>query len=391
MNIQTGVDDSFRHSVDILKGITIYGIIGIHFGGSFLSADNAWTLSFEIGLIFNQFFSYGVPLFIFLAGVLSRTSFDKQNFRVVQYYRRRLLRLGIPYVAVSVVSFILLNHINEFAKLHSILEIVRWLTDRLLYHGVEPTLYFVPLLLHLTLLMPLLVYLPNWLTRVLDKSKSSRFLSVEYLTLFIGIALALAHATIAHACYNGTLNYYIWARPCFLFWAFIFFVGLHYKTLTGFVPKTIRPYVFLGSAVGAAMAFGINIIQLHNTNIVGLKFEHSLIDLAYVRPVVLVFNCLMLVSCSFWLDLELRLRIPFLELFGRSSYAIYLWHILFLYEIAWARPSVLLACRQLPENIIIIITFTALVISLTGEYIVPFLVVKVRQLLCQIHEFCKRQ
>ena len=63
--------------VDTLRGIAIWGVVCVHFAGSFISAKTAWTPVFYAGLTLNQFFSFAVPLFLFLSGLLAGWSQKK--------------------------------------------------------------------------------------------------------------------------------------------------------------------------------------------------------------------------------------------------------------------------------------------------------------------------
>ena len=57
--------------VDTWRGIAILGVVCVHFGGSFATPTHAWTPVFYTGLSLNQAFSFAVPLFVFLSGLLS--------------------------------------------------------------------------------------------------------------------------------------------------------------------------------------------------------------------------------------------------------------------------------------------------------------------------------
>lgn len=367
MSARITTEDDFRHTVDVIRGVAIIGVVAVHFGGSFATPTNAWTPSFELGLLANQAFSFGVPLFVFLAGILGRRSCDRPDFHFGRFYRHRLLRLLPAYLVVSAASFWLLNHIPEWKAMASPGERSGWLVQKLFVFGMEPTLYFVPLLLQLTVLQPLLVRLPQWLsTRLAQREKSVR-LGPDRIALYLAGLLFGLHIGVAHLCVSGQLNYYLWGRPSALFWTFLFFVGLHRESLIGLLPHRFKTPLFWCSLAGVAGAMAFNWILLHDRSIVGARFEHSGVDYAYVRPVILVFDLSVLLAFTLWLEIGGQLRQRWLELCGRCTYAVYLWHILFLYYLAWSKPNVLSACHRLPELIVFVSLFTALVIAAAAE------------------------
>ena len=61
--------------IDTLRGWSIFGVVCIHFAGSFVTKDSfAWSPSFYVGLVLNQVFIFAVPLFVFLSGLLAGAS-----------------------------------------------------------------------------------------------------------------------------------------------------------------------------------------------------------------------------------------------------------------------------------------------------------------------------
>ncbi len=367
MSARITAEDDFRHTVDVVRGVAIVGVVAVHFGGSFATPNNAWTPSFELGLLVNQAFSFGVPLFVFLAGLLGRKSGERPDFRFGRFYRHRLLRLLPAYIVVSAASFWLLNHIPEWRAMPSDGERFGWLIQKLFVFGMEPTLYFVPLLIQLTILQPFLARMPRWISARLARGAKSVWLCPDRIALYLAGLLFGLHIGVAHLCFRGQLNYYVWGRPSALFWTFLFFVGLHRDSLIGLLPHRLKTRLFWSSVAIAAGAMALNWMHLHDRSAMGAHFEHSGVDYAYVRPVILVFNLSLVAAFTLWLEVGRPLRQGLLELCGRCTYAIYLWHILFLYYFAWSKPDVLGACHRLPELMILISLFTASVIAAAAE------------------------
>jgi surface polysaccharide O-acyltransferase-like enzyme len=346
--------------IDTLRGWSIVGVVGVHFAGSFVTTDiHAWSPSFFLGLTLNQLFSFAVPLFVFLSGLLAGSS--RKVVSLGEYYRGRFWRIAVPYLLASVASFFLLNHYAAWSQLPDDAARFRWLWQRGLFYGVEPTLYFIPLILQLYLLQPALKALPDWLHRAVPALSPAR--AATGLTVLL---LAL-HLTLGLLCNHGTLDYYVWARPNVLFWMFYFFAGLHFRSLaSGLASATVRTGGWLaGAAAAAAMAW--NFTRLVDPAVVGLSFERNRLDFAYARPEMLVYDLAMVGLLAAGLLRNWTPRPGPASYLGRFTLEIYLWHILVLYYGAWRYADAIDSCRRLPELIIIICVVAAVLIALAAD------------------------
>jgi len=342
--------------IDTLRGWSIFGVVCIHFAGSFVTTDAfAWSPSFFLGLTLNQVFIFAVPLFIFLSGLLAGTS--KTRLSLADYYRSRLARIGGPYLIVSIASFFLLNHYTEWQALPDLGTRLTWLAQHFFFSGVEPTLYFIPLILYLYLLQPALKALPGWLNRLVPA------LSPDRCALGLAGVLLILHLGLGVMCYRSQLNYYVWGRPNCLFWMFYFFAGLHFRSLIGFFPpRTLKVCGWIALAV-AAGAMTWNFLHLTNRTLMGEHFERNVLDFAYVRTEMLIFDLAMVFALASGITLGWNPRASFISFLGRFTLEVYLWHILLLYYAAWRYPEVLASCRQLPEIIVVICLSAALAIA----------------------------
>jgi surface polysaccharide O-acyltransferase-like enzyme len=351
-----------NHYIDALRGTAIFGVVCIHFGGSFATSANAWTPSFYLGLFLNQFFSFAVPLFIFISGLLSGSVSQRSSTPVLSYYRQRLLRIGLPYLAASAASFVLFGHYTTWMALPSNIDRLSWLAQGLFYFGIEPTLFFIPLILQLYVLQPALRALPHWLHRHTEKGRPG-VISIQRINLVLAIVLLIVHIAFATLCYRNILNYYTWGRPNPFFWLFYFYAGLHFRSLCLLFN---RRRLLILTAAGLFIAFAAmawSYLSLIQKSIVGSHFEFSKADYAYVRPEILIYNLSLVGSLSIGIVLAWTWKPGFVTSFGQSSLAIYLWHIILLYEIAWRYNDVLTACRQIPELIVFIAMAVCLVIA----------------------------
>ena len=346
--------------IDTLRGLSIFGVVCIHFAGSFVTTDShVWSASFYLGLVLNQGFIFAVPLFVFLSGYLAGSS--SRHPTLGEYYLGRLTRIGLPYLMVSVLSFFCLNHYDEWLALPDAGTRFSWLLKRVVFLGVEPTLYFIPLILQLYVLQPALRALPSVINRRLPSLKTSLIIVV------LTTGLLMLHLALGVLCYRNALDYYTWGRPNVLFWIFYFFAGLHFRSLSaGLSAKSIRiaAYTALLIAVGAMVW---NFLKLNERSIVGDHFERNLLDFAYVRPEMLVYDLAVVFAASAGIVLSLNLRPSFVSYLGPYTLEIYLWHILVLYYGAWRYTDALESCRQVPEVMVAICAVTAYAIALTKD------------------------
>jgi len=342
--------------IDTLRGWSIFGVVCVHFAGSFVTSDSfVWSPSFYLGLALNQLFGFAVPLFVFLSGLLAGSS--RKTISPGDYYAARLLRIGVPYLVVSVLSFFLLNHFATWQALPGVGAKFTWLLRQVLFLGIEPTLYFIPLILQLYFLQPVLKALPGWLNRLVPALSPARW------TLGLSLLLLGLHVTLGLLCNRGTLNYYVWGRPNSLFWMFYFFCGLHFSSLSSLVSRRGMAAAGWIALVVATGTMAWNGRQLLNPAVVGAKFELNRLDFAYVRPEMLAYDLAMIISLAAGLVLGWAPRAGAMAYLGRYTLEIYLWHILLLYYGAWRYPEVLASCRQLPELIVLVCAAAALAIA----------------------------
>lgn len=346
--------------IDALRGWSIFGVVCIHFAGSFVTSDRfAWSPSFLLGLGLNQGFIFAVPLFVFLSGLLAASS--RREIPLAEYYRGRFRRIVVPYLVASLAAFFLLNHYLAWLDLHYAGRRAVWLLERLLFKGVEPTFYFIPMILQLYLLQPLLKSLPRWLNGLVPALTMDRVV-LGLLALFFAL-----HVTLGVLCNRNLLDYYVWGRPNGLFWAFYFFAGLHFETIRRLVTPRVARVGRALALLAAALAMAWNFSMIFDPSIVGANFERNRLDYAYVRPEMLIYDCGMVAVLAAGLLLGSTARRSIATYLGRYTLEIYLWHIMVLYYGAWRYAGAITACRELPELIVVIAVAATLFIAVAAD------------------------
>lgn len=351
-----------NHFLDTLKGFAILGVVCVHFGGSFATSANAWTPSFYTGLALNQFFHFAVPLFIFISGLLASPYRSHRQIGLGRYYLERILAIGWPYLIASVAAFFLLGVGHELAALPTDAERVRWLLSRLLYYGVHPTFYFIPMILLLYFLKPFL----SWLAPAVHRQVVRRWnsaISLRTVMLAILATLLAAHVILGFLGYRGSLDFYTWCRPNPLFWAVYFYFGLVFPEIAKVIsPERIKGWLSLGIIL-IVVGYLLDWKALTDITVVGPNFEHSKVNYAYARPEILVLNLVIILVVAGLLVKETNKYNAILSFLGKHSLQIYLWHILVLYFLAWRYESVLNTVKSAPELIVGFAFFTSIMIA----------------------------
>jgi len=348
--------------LDTLRGFAIFGVVCVHFGGSFATTANAWTPSFYTGLALNQFFHFAVPLFVFISGLLASPYRSHRPIGLGRYYLERILSIGWPYLVASVAAFSLLGMRHELAGMTTDVERIHWLLSRFFYYGVHPTFYFIPMILLLYFLKPLL----SWLVPAVHRfavRKWNPTISLRTVMLEILVALLALHVLLGVLGYRGVLDFYTWCRPNPLFWAVYFYFGLVFPEISKAVsPKKIKGWLGFGIALIVA-GYILDWKVLTDIDVVGPRFEHSKVDYAYARPEILVLNLFIILLVAGLLIKKTDKYNTILSFLGKHSLQIYLWHIPVLYFLAWRYESVLNTVKSAPELIVGFAFFTAILIA----------------------------
>lgn len=340
---------------DVIKGICALGIVGVHFAGSFMGRPELrWEPSFFVGLYWNQIFTFAVPVFFFISGLLIGR---KEYSSTASFYSRRLFGILPQYFLVCLAWWILFPHADFIQDLN-------WdnIFVRLFYRGIQGTQYFVLAILQLILLAPVIRWLVAFATEKIHEN-----------SVFIFAALFLIlHILLGNACFNGKLNYYYYCLPFSPFWLFFFFFGLYAQKLLRPINKQIGwkfPLLFL--LFGAIGSQAYNLYQCSTPEIAGIATNLIPFDYAYSRPLMLVYD-LCVVGCIAVILVNREIAFPKIltgfKLFGKKSYEIYLWHLILLQYIGWGNPRVMQLSEAYPV-VIILVCIEACVIITAGRYV----------------------
>lgn len=139
--------------LDLARVCAMLAVILIHATGAYIGAESRFTC-FGANAAFwgNQLARFAVPLFILLSGISLRLSDRWQG--AARFYRKRLTKIGLPYILWSLVYELMGNGFSLSALFAA--EHLPALGRTLLLGRAESHLYFIVVLAQLYLLYPAL-------------------------------------------------------------------------------------------------------------------------------------------------------------------------------------------------------------------------------------------
>lgn len=162
------MQDNRLRSVDLMKGIAIFMVIFIHASDGALKAARAFDLEWISVVTINACSRVCVPWFVILSGFLLLD--PKKTNCFLQFYRRRLTRLLLPFV-FWIVVYSLWRHFHQGQKLTGIQWITEAVNGRVYYH-----LWFLYMILGLYVSAP---FLSRMLQR-LNNAERAMFMSLWF-------------------------------------------------------------------------------------------------------------------------------------------------------------------------------------------------------------------
>ncbi len=281
--------------IDALRALGVLLVIAIHVFATHSMLQDVSPLG--IILSFSQSFFYiAVPLFLFISGYILTL---KPNESPMCFYKKRLWHVLVPYTAVFLL-YLLKKHKLDIIHLPPVEVFLEYILATSSEH-----LWFVPLIVQLYLLYPLLLRLMR------HRTAARRMLAVTF-------ALNLAFWLVG------------WWPSFFPNGLFFFCLGLYFRLHSQAMPRpSSRPLLLLTIILGSSAALfrvvtAIQFGELAETDATILRTYHALNYLYASMAVVWLFNLTRSHARTS------RRKIPGLGQIAGCSYGMYLWHILFL-------------------------------------------------------------
>ena len=323
------------YSIKAMKGVAICAVVLIH--------TNAPGEECQIGsfnnnysIIFRQFVNFAVPLFFFISGYLSYCSGDG-NVRREDYYKKRFLRLGIPYVIWSCIGIALFHNFYDFNAYDIFIALI---TGQAI--GI---LYFVVVLFQLTLLTP---FIHKYIHR-------PTFVWINFLIT----PISLATMYVLRIRYEIQISFPTYALP-FCIWHFFYFWGIYVKVN---MDSTFFKKWLLLSMFAYILAILFSVLESH---ILIHKYEFFGFALSQIKMSSFVMSFFLINVLMGIKDLLTELKS--LQIIGEMSFGIYFLHSFFLRFVFKFLPETSL--WQYQPFVSISMAFLAIMVSMLTIYIV---------------------
>ncbi len=300
-----------RDDLDILRAFAIIAVICLHVLSNFSSFVLKNPNNLPLFIFSDQFFRFCVPLFIALSGYTLALRYMGQTINLKDFYLRRVWKILPQYFIWSLIilGFYTVVYKSQFNILS--------LPKLLLLGRADYHLYFVPMILQLYLIFPLLIWL--W-----QKIKWKLIILGFIYELIIYILVYLKNNSFIG--YDGSWNdqtLYINSN----YWIFYFILGI---ALTNFIKEKLIKY---GSIIAVIATFLL--AGYYSLKISRLGFDPIYVNW-FLKISVLAYATSFILACIIWAEKLLALPKIIVNTFigiGKLSYIIFffilIWNFLY--------------------------------------------------------------
>jgi surface polysaccharide O-acyltransferase-like enzyme len=138
--------------MDTLRALAILGVIIIHISSPLVNMTYGKNMPYWwIGNIIDSGVRFAVPLFLMLSGA---TMLGK-NYKTIEYYQKRLVRVFVPFLFWIVLYFIFRwSSLLSKQQPHEFYSTVNWAVDLFLKEGVSKHFWYIYMILSIYLFVP---------------------------------------------------------------------------------------------------------------------------------------------------------------------------------------------------------------------------------------------
>lgn len=287
-----------QSDIDYLRGLAVLGMILIH--------TNYYFLNNSVSLSLWNYAQFAVPVFIFCAGYLFfQKPFNLTLKNYLQYFKKRFLRLMIPYY-IFLLIFIPLNHFKDPTRVT-----IDYIWQSIFLTGGVEINWLVLLFLQFALLFPLLAYL---------RQKQQLFFYTFILLAFINTSLFMFYV------FPQNYKFLMW-----LPWSLLFLLGLFvlkFQERKWFYPLTLTVSGIV-YALGYLQRLSINASPSFFDN----KYPPNLYFIAFG-----IFSTILILFLVRKIVMPQTLSI-FLQFMSTNSYSLYFIHYCVLNVALYALPK----------------------------------------------------
>ena len=177
--------------LDTLRAIATFGVIIIHVSSPLVKMSYCKNMPFWwIGNVVDSGVRFAVPVFLMLSGA----TLLAKEYKLWQFYKRRVLRVLIPFLFWMVAYWVFQwSMLNPKVQPHQIQSILKWAVDLFLKEGISKHFWYIYMILFVYIFVPFM-------------GKGVRKLNQSTI-----LYLLLGWVILTVACKSLPLNMYTWS------------------------------------------------------------------------------------------------------------------------------------------------------------------------------------
>lgn len=141
--------------LDYLRVIACFSVIIVHVSAMGIVLSESGSYYHKGIILFNRFFKYTTPAFLFLSGITSFYGYRHREYKYLDFLKRRLKTVVVPFILWSSIYYGILIYTGAYT-FDILFYIKNLILGNMSYH-----LYFIPILLQMYFLSGLINYLFN--------------------------------------------------------------------------------------------------------------------------------------------------------------------------------------------------------------------------------------
>lgn len=159
---------------DIVRTIATFSVVFVHISAIAIGLYQPNSMQANMMIFLNRMLKFTTPVFIYLAGALIYESNKKRPFHYQSFLKTRGKRILVPYILISLMYYVLIAIVSKQAFSLTVL-MKQIITGSAQYH-----LYFIPIIIQLYLLTPVLIGLNKKIDR---KYLIGAFIVISYISV----------------------------------------------------------------------------------------------------------------------------------------------------------------------------------------------------------------
>ncbi|NLN48960.1 MAG: acyltransferase [Clostridiales bacterium] len=233
-----------------IRAVCALGIFMIHLSGSFAMLSAYGSKAMHLGIIVNQFFRFGTPVFMIISGfVLFYNYRSFEEFDAIRFYNKKLKYILLPYLLWSflycfIFPYILWTPFSQLINSYNSISIdfIKFVKIALLGNAY-PHLYFIFLIFQFYLLYPVLMKC------FIKAMKNRPLFFFVMIAITQGVILIYEFSFRTQSSYQllNFFNMYYWKSV--FGWFFYFLTGgliaLHYNKISKYIEENISKVISL--------------------------------------------------------------------------------------------------------------------------------------------------